>query len=99
LIVVGIFQNVNEAASGHQANIRQKHTAFGLIAKDLAEVKADLVVRNDNGDIYTVRYDGVNAMCNERIPTRLPYSPGTGNDGHQLKVYRQNRKLPPQRRK
>jgi hypothetical protein len=35
---------------------------FGLIAEEVAEVNPDLVVRDDNGDIYTVRYDAVNAM-------------------------------------
>src|SRR5215475_6166006 len=35
---------------------------FGLIAEEVAEVNADLVVRDQNGEIYTVRYDAVNAM-------------------------------------
>jgi Chaperone of endosialidase len=35
---------------------------FGLIAEEVAEVNPDLVVRNENGEIYTVRYDAVNAM-------------------------------------
>ena len=35
---------------------------FGLIAEEVAEVNPDLVVRDDKGDIYTVRYDAVNAM-------------------------------------
>jgi hypothetical protein len=35
---------------------------FGLIAEEVAEVNPDLVVRNGNGEIYTVRYDAVNAM-------------------------------------
>jgi len=35
---------------------------FGLIAEEVAEVNSDLVVRNKNGEIYTVRYDAVNAM-------------------------------------
>ncbi|MGE5207966.1 MAG: tail fiber domain-containing protein [Alphaproteobacteria bacterium] len=35
---------------------------FGLIAEEVAEVNPDLVVRDDEGDIYTVRYDAVNAM-------------------------------------
>jgi Chaperone of endosialidase len=35
---------------------------FGLIAEDVAEVDADLVVRDDTGKIYTVRYEAVNAM-------------------------------------
>jgi len=35
---------------------------FGLIAEDVAAVNPDLVVRDKNGEIYTVRYDAVNAM-------------------------------------
>jgi phosphoglycolate phosphatase-like HAD superfamily hydrolase len=33
-----------------------------LIAEDVAKVNPDLVVRDKNGEIYTVRYDAVNAM-------------------------------------
>jgi Chaperone of endosialidase len=35
---------------------------FGLIAEEVAAVNPDLVVRDDEGEIYTVRYDAVNAM-------------------------------------
>jgi hypothetical protein len=35
---------------------------FGLIAEEVAEVNQDLVVRDENGEIYTVRYEAVNAM-------------------------------------
>jgi hypothetical protein len=35
---------------------------FGIVAEDVAKVNPDLVVRDENGDIYTVRYDAVNAM-------------------------------------
>ena len=35
---------------------------FGLIAEDVAKVNPDLVARDDQGKIYTVRYDAVNAM-------------------------------------
>jgi ferritin-like metal-binding protein YciE len=35
---------------------------FGLIAEEVAEVNPDLVVRDENREIYTVRYDAVNAM-------------------------------------
>jgi len=35
---------------------------FGLIAEEVAEANPDLVVRDENGEIYTVRYDQVNAM-------------------------------------
>jgi septal ring factor EnvC (AmiA/AmiB activator) len=33
-----------------------------LIAEEVANVDPDLVVRDDKGEIYTVRYDAVNAM-------------------------------------
>jgi trimeric autotransporter adhesin len=35
---------------------------FGLIAEEVAEVNADLVVRDKEGQPHTVRYDAVNAM-------------------------------------
>jgi Chaperone of endosialidase len=35
---------------------------FGLVAEEVAKVNSDLVARDENGEIYTVRYDAVNAM-------------------------------------
>jgi hypothetical protein len=35
---------------------------FGLIAEEVAEVNPDLVAHDKNGEIYTVRYEAVNAM-------------------------------------
>jgi hypothetical protein len=35
---------------------------FGLIAEDAAKVNPDLVSRDRNGEIYSVRYEAVNAM-------------------------------------
>jgi hypothetical protein len=35
---------------------------FGLIAEQVAEVNPELVIRDQKGEIYTVRYDAVNAM-------------------------------------
>src|SRR5213080_4699008 len=35
---------------------------FGLIAEEVAKANPDLVVRDKDGQIYTVRYDAVNAM-------------------------------------
>jgi hypothetical protein len=35
---------------------------FGLIAEEVASINPDLVIRNEKGEIYTVRYDAVNAM-------------------------------------
>ena len=46
----------------HYKNDAKNTPCFGLIAEEVAEVNPDLVVRNKNGDIYTVRYDQVNAM-------------------------------------
>jgi hypothetical protein len=35
---------------------------FGLVAEDVAKVNPDLVARDAEGKVYTVRYDAVNAM-------------------------------------
>src|SRR5262249_9514321 len=35
---------------------------FGLVAEDVEKVNPDLVVRDQEGKAYTVRYDAVNAM-------------------------------------
>jgi hypothetical protein len=35
---------------------------YGLVAEEVAEVNPDLVLRDENGEIYTVRYEAVNAM-------------------------------------
>jgi len=35
---------------------------FGLVAEDVAKVDPDLVARDDKHQIYTVRYEAVNAM-------------------------------------
>jgi Chaperone of endosialidase len=35
---------------------------FGLIAEEVAKVNPDLIVRDKNGEVYSVRYDAVNAM-------------------------------------
>jgi hypothetical protein len=35
---------------------------FGLITEEVAKMNSDLVVRDEKGEIYTVRYDAVNAM-------------------------------------
>src|SRR6266571_1740520 len=46
----------------HYKNNAKGKPQFGLIAEDVAKVNPDLVVRDKNGEIYTVRYDAVNAM-------------------------------------
>jgi len=35
---------------------------FGLVAEDVKKVKPDLVVRDADGKVNTVRYEAVNAM-------------------------------------
>jgi len=35
---------------------------FGLIAEEVEKVNPDLVTRDDQGKVYTVRYEAVNAM-------------------------------------
>jgi predicted ribosome quality control (RQC) complex YloA/Tae2 family protein len=39
-----------------------KITQFGLIAEEVEKVNPDLVVRDENGRVNTVRYEAVNAM-------------------------------------
>ena len=46
----------------HYRSDKKSTPQFGLIAEEVAEVNPDLVVRDKNGEIYTVRYDAVNAM-------------------------------------
>jgi hypothetical protein len=44
---------------------------FGLIAEEVAEANPDLVMRDEKGEIYTVRYEAVNAMLlNEFLKAR-----------------------------
>jgi trimeric autotransporter adhesin len=46
----------------HYKSDNQNAPQFGLIAEEVAKVNPDLVVRDENGEIYTVRYEVVNAM-------------------------------------
>jgi Chaperone of endosialidase len=46
----------------HYKNDSKGTRQFGLIAEEVAEVNPDLVVRDKDGEIYSVRYDQVNAM-------------------------------------
>ena len=48
--------------SFHYKSDNTQTPQFGLIAEDVAEVNPDLIVRDESGEIYTVRYDAVNAM-------------------------------------
>ena len=46
----------------HYKNDSKSTRQFGLIAEEVAKVNPNLVVRDKDGQIYTVRYDAVNAM-------------------------------------
>jgi uncharacterized coiled-coil protein SlyX len=46
----------------HYKNDSKGIPQFGLLAEEVAKVNPDLVVRDAKGQIYTVRYDAVNAM-------------------------------------
>jgi endosialidase-like protein len=46
----------------HYKSDNTNRPEFGLIAEEVAEVNRDLVEHDENGEIYTVRYDAVNAM-------------------------------------
>jgi predicted ribosome quality control (RQC) complex YloA/Tae2 family protein len=46
----------------HYKSDKTNRPEFGLIAEDVAQVNPDLLVRDEKGEIYTVRYDAVNAM-------------------------------------
>jgi hypothetical protein len=51
-----------EPVTFHYKSDKTNTPQFGLIAEEVAKVNPDLVVRDENGEIYTVRYDAVNAM-------------------------------------
>jgi hypothetical protein len=46
----------------HYKTDKAKTPQFGLIAEEVAQISPDLVVRDGDGEIYTVRYEAVNAM-------------------------------------
>jgi len=46
----------------HYKSDSKETPQFGLIAEEVAKINPDLVVRDENGEIYTVRYEAVNAM-------------------------------------
>ncbi len=48
--------------SFHYKSDAKDTPCFGLIAEDVAQVNPDLIVRDKNGEILSVRYDQVNAM-------------------------------------
>jgi hypothetical protein len=58
---------------------------FGLIAEEVARVNPNLVVRDENGEIYTVRYEAVNAMLNEFLKEHRKVQELEMNAGQQQK--------------
>ncbi len=46
----------------HYKSDAKNTPCFGLIAEEVAEVNSDLALRDENGEILSVRYDQVNAM-------------------------------------
>jgi hypothetical protein len=47
----------------YKKDIDPQHTPqFGLVAEEVAKVNPDLVTRDEKGQLYTVRYEAVNAM-------------------------------------
>jgi hypothetical protein len=46
----------------HYKSDKTNRPEFGLIAEEVAKVDPNLVVRDSQGEIYTVRYEAVNAM-------------------------------------
>jgi hypothetical protein len=62
------MENASEAILGlkpvifHYKSDETNTPQFGLIAEEVAAVNPDLVMPDENGNIYSVRYDQVNAM-------------------------------------
>jgi hypothetical protein len=52
----------NRLDNGLKSPLLTNRPEFGLIAEEVVEVNPDLVVHDESGEIYTVRYDAVNAM-------------------------------------
>jgi hypothetical protein len=51
-----------EPVTFHYKSDKTNTAQFGLIAEEVAKVNPNLVARDKNGEIYTVRYEAVNAM-------------------------------------
>ena len=53
----------NQSPSAYKKDIDPARTwQFGLVAEDVEKINPDLVVRDNEGKPYSVRYDQVNAM-------------------------------------
>jgi hypothetical protein len=68
---------------------------FGLVAEEVAEVNPDLVVRDKDGEIYSVRYDAVNAMLlNEFLKEHKKLEKQRANtEKQQAAISQQDRKI------
>jgi hypothetical protein len=68
---------------------------YGLIAEEVAKVNPDLVVRDEEGAIYTVRYEAVNAMLlNEFLKQhRKVQEQGTMLANQQAEIARQQKEF------
>jgi hypothetical protein len=51
-----------EPVTFHYKSDNKRTSQFGLIAEEVAKVNPDLIVRDRKGEIYSVRYEAVNAM-------------------------------------
>jgi Chaperone of endosialidase len=68
----------------HYKNDNTGTPQFGLIAEEVAEANPDLVMRDDHGEIYTVRYEAVNAMLlNEFLKEHRKVQELEANDSEQ----------------
>ena len=68
----------------HYKSDNTNRPEFGLIAEEVAEVNPTLVVRDENGEIYTVRYEAVNAMLlNEFLKEHCKVQKLETNDAEQ----------------
>ncbi len=57
---------------------------FGLVAEDVAKVNPDLVARDAEGKVYTVRYEAVNAMLLNEFLKEHRKNEKQGSDDHGL---------------
>jgi hypothetical protein len=58
-----VIYRLNPVSFRYNAEIEPTHPlAFGLIAEDVEQVDPELVVRDKDGNAFSVRYDQVNAM-------------------------------------
>jgi len=61
----------------------QKIPQFGLVAEDVEAANPDLVVRDKEGKVNTVRYHAINAMLLNEFPQSTLENGGTGSDNRE----------------